>query len=121
MNISEIIEFLKQLAANNNRIWFQEHKAEYLHVQEMFNELLAALIARIAVFDKSVAHVRPQDCTYRIYRDIRFSSDKSPYKRHIGGYINAKGKNQIIVVITSTWSQVIACWQEVAGVCRQMC
>lgn len=35
MNISEIIEFLKQLAANNNRIWFQEHKAEYLHVQEM--------------------------------------------------------------------------------------
>lgn len=92
MNISEIIEFLKQLAANNNRIWFQEHKAEYLHVQEMFNELLAALIARIAVFDKSVAHVRPQDCTYRIYRDIRFSSDKSPYERHIGGYINAKGK-----------------------------
>ena len=92
MNIPEILDFLKRLAANNNRPWFQEHKTEYQHVQQNFEELLSAVIARIAVFDDSVSHVQPTDCTYRIYRDIRFSSDKSPYKTHIGGYINAKGK-----------------------------
>lgn len=92
MDIPEILDFLKRLAANNNRLWFQEHKVEYQRVQKSFEALLAAVIARVAVFDPSVAHVQPSDCTFRIYRDTRFSSDKSPYKNHIGGYINAKGK-----------------------------
>lgn len=92
MHIQGILEFLKQLAVNNNREWFQDHKETYLSVQEDFEELLAAVIARISLFDDSVSHVQPHDCTYRIYRDIRFSSDKSPYKTHIGGYINARGK-----------------------------
>ena len=92
MDISEILDFLKRLAAHNNREWFQEHKTEYLRVQTAFEELLSVVIARISLFDESVAHVLPRDCTYRIYRDVRFSADKSPYKTHIGGYINAKGK-----------------------------
>ena len=92
MDIPGILDFLKVLAANNNREWFQEHKAEYLSVQADFEELLAGGIARLSPWDESVAHVLPRDCTYRIYRDVRFSSDKSPYKTHIGGYINARGK-----------------------------
>lgn len=92
MNIPGILEFLKRLAVNNNREWFQAHKADYQEVQADFDELLSTVITRISGFDESVSHVRPQDCTYRIYRDIRFSSDKSPYKNHIGGYINAHGK-----------------------------
>ncbi len=92
MNVLGILEFLKQLSVNNNRAWFQEHKSDYRAVQQDFEELLSAVIARIAMFDGTVAHVRPSDCTYRIYRDIRFSPDKSPYKNHIGGYINARGK-----------------------------
>lgn len=92
MDIPGILDFLKVLAANNNREWFQEHKAEYLSVQADFEELLAGVIARLSPWDESVAHVLPRDCTYRIYRDVRFSSDKSPYKTHIGGYINARGK-----------------------------
>lgn len=92
MDISEILDFLKRLAAHNNREWFQEHKTEYLQVQAAFEELLSVVIARISLFDESVAHVLPRDCMYRIYRDVRFSADKSPYKTHIGGYINAKGK-----------------------------
>ena len=91
MDIPGILDFLKVLAANNNREWFQEHKAEYLSVQADFEELLAGVIARLSPWDESVAHVLPRDCTYRIYRDVRFSSDKSPYKTHIGGYINARG------------------------------
>ena len=54
--------------------------------------MVQALIHRIAVFDGSVAHLTVKDCTYRFYRDTRFSEDKSPYKRHFGAYINACGK-----------------------------
>lgn len=121
MDISNILDFLKVLAANNNREWFQEHKAEYLSVQADFEELLGIVIARISLFDESVAHVLPQDCTYRIYRDVRFSSDKSPYKTHIGGYINARGKNPIIVAIICIWSRAIVCWPEEAGACLPIC
>lgn len=92
MNIAGILDFLKLLATNNNREWFQQHKSDYLRAQADFEDLLGAVIARISSFDESIAHVRPGECTYRIYRDTRFSPDKTPYKNHIGGYINARGK-----------------------------
>lgn len=92
MNLPDLLEYLKQLAANNNREWFQAHKDTYQAVQACFENFLGVVIARLSAFDDSVAHVQPKDCTYRIYRDVRFSADKSPYKDHIGGYINAHGK-----------------------------
>ena len=92
MNVAGILDFLKLLAANNNREWFQQHKSDYLKVQTDFEDLLEAIIVRISSFDESIAHVRPSECTYQIYRDTRFSPDKTPYKNHIGGYINARGK-----------------------------
>lgn len=92
MNIAGILDFLKLLAANNNREWFQQHKSDYLKIQADFEDLLGAVITRISSFDESIAHVHPSECTYRIYRDTRFSPDKTPYKNHIGGYINARGK-----------------------------
>ena len=92
MDISIIFQFLKELAANNNREWFQAHKEEYLRAQAEFEQLLTAVIARISLFDDSVRGIEAKDCTYRIYRDTRFSADKTPYKIHFGGYINAHGK-----------------------------
>lgn len=91
-NIPVIFHFLKELAVNNNREWFNEHRNEYDVARNEFDNLLAAVIARISLFDESIRGVQPKDCTYRIYRDTRFSSDKTPYKNHLGGYINAKGK-----------------------------
>lgn len=92
MNVSFIFQFLKKLAANNNREWFQEHKEEYLRAQKEFEEVLTTVIARISLFDESITGIQTKDCTYRIYRDTRFSADKTPYKIHFGGYINARGK-----------------------------
>lgn len=92
MNVSGILDFLKLLAANNNREWFHIHKSEYIRVQSDFESLLGEVIVRLSLFDESIAHIHPAECTYRIYRDTRFSADKSPYKNHIGGYINARGK-----------------------------
>lgn len=95
MQAKRIIGFLKDVAANNNRPWFQEHKGEYDAVRKDFEEGVAQAIGRIAEFDGSIAHLAVKDCTYRFYRDTRFSPDKSPYKRHLGAYINARGKKAL--------------------------
>ena len=95
MNTNLIFDFLRQLAANNNREWFVEHKAMYQAATQEFDKLLAMLIARIGEFDSSIRHLQPKDCTYRIYRYLRFSPDKTPYKIHLGGFISAKGKKSL--------------------------
>lgn len=91
-NIPVIFRFLKDLTANNNREWFNEHREEYEIARLEFENFLSTVIARISLFDESIRGIQPKECTYRIYRDTRFSSDKTPYKNHFGGYINAKGK-----------------------------
>lgn len=95
MNITPILDFLRELSANNNREWFMEHKPQYQAVMQEFDKLLAMLIARIGEFDPSIRHLQPKDCTWRIYRDVRFSYDKRPYKTHIGGFMSAKGKKSL--------------------------
>ena len=95
MDSKRILQFLRDVAANNNRPWFQEHKGEYEAVRADFEGDVAKLIGRIAEFDDSVAQQTVRDCTYRFYRDTRFSPDKSPYKRHLGAYISARGKKSL--------------------------
>lgn len=87
-----IIDFLRQLQCNNNREWFNAHKEEFLKHQARFHELVDEVIKEITVFDADVAGLTAKDCTYRIYRDVRFSSDKSPYKCHFGAFIAKGGK-----------------------------
>lgn len=89
--MKKTIEFLKKLADNNNREWFNEHKEEYLQVKGDVENFTQQLIDEIAKFEPSANYLTPADCLYRIYRDTRFSSDKTPYKNHIGIYINPRG------------------------------
>lgn len=86
--MKEIITFLKSLAANNDREWFNAHKPEYLRVKKKAEALAQNLINEVAKFDSEAAYLSVADCTYRIYRDTRFSTDKTPYKTHIGIFIN---------------------------------
>lgn len=95
MDSTKILNFLREVAANNNRPWFQNHKEEYQEARVEFETGVAKAIARIVEFDDSIAHVTVKDATYRFYRDTRFSSDKSPYKTHLGAYINAHGKKAL--------------------------
>lgn len=95
MNQKKIISFLRQVMKNNNREWFQEHKKEYETAKAEFEHGVQQAIERITTFDPEIAHVQVKDCTYRFYRDTRFSTDKSPYKNHLGAYINAKGKKAL--------------------------
>ena len=84
MHTKRIIQYLKDISANNNRPWFLEHKAEYDTVRKDFEAGIEQAIGRIAEFDASISHITVKDATYRFYRDTRFSPDKSPYKRHLG-------------------------------------
>lgn len=83
-----ITDFLRRLAAENNREWFAAHKDEYLDVKRLTEEIAEHLIAAVATVDSEAARLSAADCTYRIYRDTRFSADKTPYKTHVGIFVN---------------------------------
>lgn len=95
MNYKQINDFLTAIAANNNRQWFQTHKDQYLAAKTEFEGGVEELIKALSSFDSEIAHLAPRDCCYRFYRDVRFSNDKSPYKRHFGAYICSHGKKAL--------------------------
>jgi len=95
MQTERILSFLRAIAANNNRPWFLEHKDEYTSCRQDFEDGVSMAINHIAEFDSEIAHLTVKDCVYRFNRDTRFSEDKSPYKRHLGAYICAKGKKSL--------------------------
>ena len=95
MDTKLIMTFLRNVMNNNNREWFQSHRADYDAARADFEQGVALAIGRIAEFDPSIAKIGVKDATYRFYRDTRFSPDKSPYKNHFGAYINAKGKKAL--------------------------
>jgi uncharacterized protein (TIGR02453 family) len=80
----EGIQFLADLAAHNDRTWFQPRKAEYERLlKEPMERLIAALADLFAARDIPLL-ADPKRSPFRIYRDTRFSKDKSPYKTHLG-------------------------------------
>ncbi|MCI6875774.1 MAG: DUF2461 domain-containing protein [Parabacteroides sp.] len=90
-----VLQFLRDLAQHNDRAWFNEHKERYLAVQQRWNEFCESLIGEIGAFDPDIARLTLRDCTYRIYRDTRFSPDKSPYKTHFGVFLAPDGKKSM--------------------------
>ncbi len=92
MIANETLNFLKKLKKNNNRDWLQANKAEFELAKADFAEAVGDLIGRIAKFDSRVGGLLPESCVFRIYRDIRFSKDKSPYKPNFGAYISPGGR-----------------------------
>lgn len=90
--MKKILSFLSELKENNNREWFQENKPRY---QEAHADLLAFLddmIPKMAEIDPAVQGLEPKKCVFRIYRDVRFSKNKDPYKTNFGASINRGGR-----------------------------
>lgn len=84
--------FLRNLKKNNNREWFNSNKHLYESAKSNFLAFLDILIMEIQKFDKSVSGINAKDCLFRIYRDVRFSKDKIPYKFNLGAVISKGGK-----------------------------
>ena len=87
-----ILEFLQELADNNNRTWFEANRERYKQVKQRMDVVAAEFIEAVAAFDPAVEGVQVKDATYRIYRDTRFTKDKSPYKTWFGVYVCPRGK-----------------------------
>ena len=94
--MEEILVFLDDVMRNNNRQWFQEHKNQYLKAQGEFNAFAEKIIEGVQKFDDSCKGLTLKDCTYRFYRDTRFSPDKRPYKTHFGVFVCPEGKKSML-------------------------
>lgn len=93
MQPSIIIKFLEDLAANNNREWFQENKKRYeKEVKKPFEAFTARVLNEIGTFDTPLP-VKPSKCIFRINRDTRFSADKAPYKLHVAANFTPHGSS----------------------------
>ena len=90
--MKQVLRFLRSLSLHNDKVWFEARKADYLKAKTTVGELALKLIEGIRSFDDSIGPLSVSDCTYRIYRDVRFSKDKSPYKTHMGIFVNRGGK-----------------------------
>lgn len=89
---SNTIQFLKKLAKNNTKPWFDANRHLYEAAKADFLQLTAQVLKETAKFDASIAHLQPKECVFRINRDVRFSKDKSPYKTNMGMSIACGGK-----------------------------
>jgi uncharacterized protein (TIGR02453 family) len=92
MDIALILKFLKDIAKNNNREWFEKNKPRYLDAKQQFEDFLEALHKEFLKFDEGLAGLNPRKLGFRIYRDVRFSKDKSPYKVNMGAGFSPGGK-----------------------------
>ena len=90
--IKFILEFLNDLQQNNDREWYHAHKARYKEAQELFLIEVQAIIDRLQPHDPSLLGLTAGEAAFRIYRDVRFSNDKTPYKTHFGAFMAQGGR-----------------------------
>lgn len=90
--MKQILSFLTDLNRNNNREWFNENKGRYQEALDIFRELAASTISGISSFDPTLDGIDAKQSIFRIYKDVRFSKDKSPYKTHFGCWMTRGGR-----------------------------
>jgi len=88
----DILVFLNELKENNYREWFHANKSRYESASRNFDAFVNRLIPEVAKIDPNLLGLTAKDCTFRIYKDVRFSKDKSPYKTNMGAYISRGGR-----------------------------
>ena len=88
-------KFLADLKRNNDRGWFQDNKPRFEAARADIESFVGALLPRIERFDPNVAGLDPKKCVFRIYRDTRFSKDKTPYKTNFGAHMLMGGSRNV--------------------------
>lgn len=89
----QLFDFLTRLAENNDRPWFAANRAEFDALRAQWIDSVQRIVNALAVDDPSLRRVRATDCVYRIYRDTRFSHDKSPFKTYFSALISPTGRH----------------------------
>ncbi len=86
------LQFIRDLSANNDRDWFNANKKRYEeHVKKPFEAFVGVVIDDMQKIDRNVL-ITPKDAIFRIYRDTRFSKDKTPYKTQVSAIVSAGGR-----------------------------
>lgn len=86
------LKFLKDLRQNNNKPWFDENKTQYQQAKADFETLVQQIIDGLSKMDPGLEGLTVKDCVFRIYKDVRFSKDKTPYKANMGASFSKGGK-----------------------------
>src|SRR5436305_5515767 len=93
-NLRDTLEFLRDLRANNDRAWFEQNRRRYDIARGHYEAFITDLIAQFSTFE-DLGSISADQCIYRIYRDVRFSPDKTPYKTNLGAVIGKGGRKTI--------------------------
>lgn len=88
--LEKSISFLRKLKENNYKEWFHENKPMYDEAKKEFEDFVFGFLHEACQIDKTIGPVEPKNCIFRIFRDVRFTNDKTPYKTNFGAYV-AKG------------------------------
>ena len=89
---TKLFDFLNRLAANNDRAWFADHKQEYDDLRNAWLGDLGRLINAMSEWLPGMQTQTPASCAYRIYRDTRFSPDKTPFKTYFSAAFSPYGR-----------------------------
>lgn len=93
----DTLQFFEELNLNNNREWFQANKGRWDAIRKQFLEFTQAVVDEMVKLDPSLGNLTADKCMYRIYRDLRFSTDKRPYKTHIAFFLPTGGNKKCAV------------------------
>jgi uncharacterized protein (TIGR02453 family) len=90
MNLQKSLEFMMELEVNNDRNWFKDNDQKYRIAKASFESFIDELIPPLKKMDGTIDIENSKPCMFRIFRDVRFSKNKAPYKTNFGAFI-AKG------------------------------
>jgi len=93
--MDKVLQFLSELEKNNTREWFNDNRKWYEESRDKVTFVTDVLINEIGKFDSQVRGLSPKDCVFRIFRDVRFSKDKRPYKTNFGSFICKGGRKSM--------------------------
>src|SRR5690348_14991413 len=91
----QTLKFLKGLRKNNNKPWFDSHRAQYEAARIDFSNFIQLAIDALQKSDTTITGLTSRECMFRINRDIRFSADKTPYKTNFGASIKRGGRKSV--------------------------
>ena len=86
------VTFLEKLAKNNNKTWFDKHRDDYQAAKDDYEAFVSEILAGLSATEPVFKEQQAKDCVFRIFRDVRFSKDKTPYKAHFGAFFSKGGR-----------------------------
>jgi len=93
--MQEVLNFLSELRINNNKEWFDQNRGRYEESRKKVLFLTELVIHEVGKFDPEIVGLTAKDCVFRIFRDVRFSPDKTPYKINMGSFIARGGRKSM--------------------------